>query len=432
MKIISGNLEFNHVQELSQFIVENNLIGLVQLAEPLKDKSGNVLIKENIIIKESSLRKLDSLHGQYDPVFKVFVTPELASSIRRIITKEIVPKIEKNNKEIINYLFSNTKSSVKDYKGLINYSFINRYLILIFYKLMVENREFFDHVVNLGLLCLGTIMQKAYPYKLIHRYAFLTGLFADVVLSETHYWRHPIADEIQLMRVAKFSSDLASGLRLPSQITSAIQDHPIRGMYSMDEKALEIEVNDLEDNSFFGIVKELKEQQQSKNKETNNASSEVKEDDIESQEVVKILTEVLKIARFITETQKSMTDKDHVSEKLLVMFTYNVEKGFFQQDIANPLISRFKEYDKVIKKVRQIASIENKCHYPPSAWAYPKPKATQVLCKNKVFNCQKYVSGWDIKVITAQEALGYIGTSLPPGNYPKCKLEEELNKNVST
>ena len=303
---------------------------------------------------------------------------------------------------------------------------------------MIEKREFFDHIVNLGLLCLGIVIQRSYPYKLIHRYAFLTGLFADVVLSETNYWNFPIADEVQLMRVAKFSSELALGLKLPFQIVTAIKDHPIRGMYSKEKNPVEIDVNFLENNSFFDIVKDNKdaetkaksEENGDKKTSTKAVKTETREDenDMEVKEVVQILTEVLKIARFINETRKTMVDNENMSEKLLVMFTYNVERGFFQKDIANPLISRFKEYDTVLKKIRQIAAVENKCKYPPSAWAYPKPKATQVLCKDRVFGCPLYVSGWDIKVIAAQEALGYIGTSLEPGTYPKCKLEEELNK----
>ena len=41
-----------------------------------------------------------------------------------------------------------------------------------------------------------------------------------------------------------------------------------------------------------------------------------------------------------------------------------------------------------------------------------KTKTTQILCKNKVFECPNYISGWDINVVTAQEAVGYVGTAL--------------------
>ena len=108
------------------------------------------------------------------------------------------------------------------------------------------------------------------------------------------------------------------------------------------------------------------------------------------------------------------------------MFAYNVEKKNFDQEIANPMIDCFRQYEKVIKRIRKIAKIENLCIHPPSAWAYPKPKAAQVLCKNNHHTCPHYVSGWNISVVSTQEAIGYIGTNLKPGSYPKCRLEKDL------
>ena len=112
------------------------------------------------------------------------------------------------------------------------------------------------------------------------------------------------------------------------------------------------------------------------------------------------------------------------------MFTYNSEKGIFRKDLADPMINRFVEFDAAIKKIRVIAEIENKCKFPPAAWAYPKPKAAQVLCKERNYQCPFIVNGWDLKIITAQDPFGFIGTSLAVGTYPKCALEEELQKKV--
>ena len=85
------------------------------------------------------------------------------------------------------------------------------------------------------------------------------------------------------------------------------------------------------------------------------------------------------------------------------------------------------EHEQILtEKNNKIAQIENQCLHPPSAWAYPKPKASQVLCKNNHHTCPHYVSGWNISVISTQEAIGYIGTNLRPGSYPKCRLEKDL------
>lgn len=123
-----------------------------------------------------------------------------------------------------------------------------------------------------------------------------------------------------------------------------------------------------------------------------------------------------------------MSDTEDIAQKLVVMFAYNVEKKNFNEEIANPMIDCFRQYEKIIKRIRKVAKLENLCLHPPSAWAYPKPKAVQILCKNNHHTCHHYISGWNINVISTQEAIGYIGTSLTPGSYPKCRLEKDLSE----
>ncbi len=158
--------------------------------------------------------------------------------------------------------------------------------------------------------------------------------------------------------------------------------------------------------------------------------SEAAESDALRPEAVHLLTEAMKIARFIKETNKKLENsKEDIVEQLLVMFTYNTEKGIFLKDLAYPLIARFKEFKSTVARIRKVAELENRCINPPSAWAYPKPKATQILCKNKIYTCKYFVGGWDISIVNPQTALGYLGLPLNPGSYPKCKLEKELSEN---
>ncbi|MDF3821866.1 hypothetical protein P3G55_18320, partial [Leptospira sp. 96542] len=147
-------------------------------------------------------------------------------------------------------------------------------------------------------------------------------------------------------------------------------------------------------------------------------------------DTAEVTLEALKIGRYIMENLKLASDKEHISEKLLVMFTYNAERGIFRKDLADPMMDRFQEFDQAIKRIRIVAEIENNCKFPTSAWAYPKPKAAQILCKDRNYHCPYIVNGWDLRIITPQDPFGYIGTSLETGTYPKCALEEELHARI--
>ncbi|MCB1176188.1 MAG: hypothetical protein KDK36_01300, partial [Leptospiraceae bacterium] len=146
----------------------------------------------------------------------------------------------------------------------------------------------------------------------------------------------------------------------------------------------------------------------------------------EEEELIRNISEALKISKFIMMVQKK-AQGENVTQLLITSLAYNAEKGIFNKTFADPMISLFKDLQELVLKVRKVASIENMCLYKPSAWAYPKPEPTQILCKSKNFECPNLVSGWDISIFSEKDAFGYIGTKLMPGQYPKCRLEEHLN-----
>ncbi|HMV45892.1 MAG TPA: hypothetical protein PKD50_25455, partial [Leptospiraceae bacterium] len=77
MKLSTEGIEFNDLKSFSNFISKLDLLGTVQLREALTDKKGNILIKELVLVRESSIKKLESIADQYTPSFKIKTTPEL-------------------------------------------------------------------------------------------------------------------------------------------------------------------------------------------------------------------------------------------------------------------------------------------------------------------------------------------------------------------
>ncbi len=415
MIISSEGIEFNELKKFSKFISDLDLLGTVQLREALTDKKGNILIKDLVYVRESSVKKLESIADQYTPSFKIKTTPELTIKIRKALANAIIPIVNETEKSFISILFSKNTSSLQNVESLINNAFYTDMLVLALYEIMIEDNAFFQHIVRMGLICLGTVIQKSYAIKLIHRNAFLTGLCADLILYKTNYWKTSNLDDKLMLELTKLNVQVAGNLGMSEEIIYALQNHVVRGLYVVEmSEPMDFEL--IKQNQFLATSSNEKE------KNTSAADNEYYE------ETIKILTEALKITRFISEANKKLDESDDIVQRLITMFAYNVEKKNFDAEIADPMIDCFRQYEKIIKRMRKVAKLENLCLHPPSAWAYPKPKAVQILCKNNHHTCLHYISGWNINVITAQEAIGYIGTSLRPGSYPKCKLEQQLGE----
>ncbi len=422
MKITSTGLEFQDFPEFRTFVLEYELLGSVSLSEPIVDKSGNVLLKEKVAIKENLIKKLEEMDGKFIPSFKLAMSKDLMKMLKMVLSKAILSRIEDKSNQFIKHLYEQNAEKMASLKGIIQNSFYTKSIALAFFRILLNEREFFNYLADIGLLTLGSVIQKKYQFKMVNRFSFLAGLCADISASKDGYYKRTLIG-LPLTTIASLSSEVARKFALPEEVIAAINGHPLAAFEVPNGNPAEINGADLRKHPLniellAGTAME-------------DESVEDEEEEGEyAEETADVVLSALKIARYVVENLKVSVEKERVSEKLLVMFTYNAEKGIFRKDLADPMINRFVEFDAAIKKIRVIADIENKCKFPTSAWAYPKPKAAQVLCKDRNYQCPLIVNGWDLKIITAQDPFGFIGTSLAVGTYPKCSLEEELQKKV--
>ncbi|TGN18427.1 hypothetical protein [Leptospira idonii] len=422
MKITSTGLEFVEFNEFKRFATEYGLLGSVALSEPVIDKSGNILIKEKVAIKENMLKKLESMEGKYIPAFKLAMSRDLMKMLKMVLSKAVMARIADRNNEFINHLYEQNTEKMASLKGIIQNAFYSKAIALAFFRILLNHKEFFSHLADFGLLALGSVIQKNYNFKMVNRYSFLAGLCADISTIQDGVYRQSLFGK-SLSQTTSLSMEIARKFGLPEEVTTAINSHPIAQFEIPNAVPATVNVEELRKNQ---LNQDLLS---GSGLEDDESINEEEEEGEFSDDTAETVLESLKIARYVIENLKT-SSKDQVSEKLLVMFTYNTEKGMFRKDIADPMINRFTEFDQAIKRVRTVAEVENKCKFPPSAWAYPKPKAAQILCKDRNYQCPWIVNGWDLKIISAQDPFGYIGTALSVGTYPKCALEEELHARV--
>ena len=178
----------------------------------------------------------------------------------------------------------------------------------------------------------------------------------------------------------------------------SVRDYILKAFHSQEEEAEKLE------KKFEG----LETQKQLKDRE------------------MEYLETVENVSKEIQTLEKKLEGTEDKYEKLIISFAYNSEKGLFLKEFADLMTSTFKEFEVEVKKVKHIAGVENECIFKDQAWAYPRNNPTQILCKGRKYECKHVEPGWDMNIISRKEAIGYIGTKLEPGQYPKCKLEAKL------
>lgn len=408
VRIAPEFIAFDSLPELNQFLAEEAMLNGFQLAEPIKDNAGNVLIKEQIVVKESALKRLETMEGNYTADFKVMVTQDLVKQLRASLSKDLLALLSKPDMGLVRHLFDSTRVH---YQPFVQNALSTGMLVLTFYKQRHENPEFFEHAGKLGLLTLGTIVQKQFGLPRLHRYAFLSGFLADVALANSTEWSGPIAEH-RRVDLAKQASGVAQRLAMPGEIVRALRDATVL----VDKPSADATPLEILDPSEPAAGRTASDTPADEPESLPSAVDPV---------AAQALTEVLRLALFVHESWKQLSAEKDV-ERLISMVAYNGARGYFHKDLVELMIERFREYELVARRMIKIAEIEGKCLYPASAWAYPKPRAAQILCRHFETSCPKLVGGWDIHIVSPQEAYGWLGTVLDAGTYPKCQLESDL------
>ncbi|TGK61821.1 hypothetical protein EHQ27_18010 [Leptospira wolffii] len=425
MKVNPKSIEFNSIEDVLAFVRDYNAGNMLRFLNPIEDNSGNILVKEEVQVKESALARLKEIKGQYTPEFKIKLTKELTGQIQDKLTEKIVYQLKQTDKKFLKYMY---EENAFNFKGIIRNSLSNRKHLLSLFKVYETNPNFFKHICELGLLALGIVMiPDALKYKMLRRYSFLGGIFMDIARVTGDHWNRPFPDDTEKTRIAKQCANFMQKLDLPEFVCSAASNHVPLGLQDNAEvtagggKKGEGEI--LDESFFADLMVDDGESDAGNQEDEDDAGLPDKSEDI----LRELLTDSLKIARYIHTVSSFAHDKEYVMEELVYFLAYNTTRGYFNEVLANPLVNLFKQFEENVKRMRKLAEVEMQCLHPPAAWAYPKPKASQVLCKNKVWDCPNIVQGWDIHVISSQDAFGWVGSSLNADHYPKCRLEEELD-----
>ncbi|MBN1533598.1 MAG: hypothetical protein JXA20_13095 [Spirochaetes bacterium] len=416
MKLSQGCITFFGLRDFNEFIRELNLMGRLELLRPIVDNAGKILFAEDQPVKQGALDKLIELEGQYQQQFAAKITDEVIREIAQLVAKRAVRSLEFPDGVVVRQLFEGTRHNYRSY--ILN-AFGSKKLIMVLYKMSHEKPDLFDYLAGFGLLCLGIVLPLSTHVRMIHRYSFLAGICADIGLMDTDYWKAPLEKYSMQVKAAERSARYVEGMSLPAVVPAAIRKHVLNPLDPppVEEEDLDSLPGDLIDEEREVGGDDLLPLQKSGG-DANLSDAELSE----------VLKEVLKIARFYYHVRHRCREKENYLKELIEKMAYNAARGFFSRKLVEPIIRRFRDYERSARFMMHIAEIERRCLRPPSAWAYPKPKATQILCRNREFDCPNILTGRDIHVMSDSEAFGWVGLNMEAGKYPKCTLEAELMK----
>ncbi|MCB1158451.1 MAG: hypothetical protein H7A25_05100 [Leptospiraceae bacterium] len=408
MKLKPNCLEFYDIGELITFIERFHLNNCFQLANQLIDNSGTVMVKSHSLISDAILKRLISIQEDFEPTFKILINRDLQNRLNPILAKKIYKRIDVQDNTIANFLLNNSERKV-DILSLIENAFTDPAISLALLYFYTTEPEFFNYMADMGLLTMSITLQNPEYFKFLTRYSFLSGLFCDLSMAGSNFYKIQNFTEAQFKELSSISAHFCDKINLPYEVVSIVET-PVITIVD-DAKPVHINMDNLKENVFFREVSRTAPSQR----------------DEFSEEVIRHVLEAMKIARFIKEMNRRLGEDKDPGSKILTMFSYNIEKGFFEGQLPKKVVSRFKQYSELLDNIKRIAEIEKSCPFE-SAWAYPKPRSTQVLCQKKLEKCPLSIRGRDINIVNPLNPFGYIGKRMEKGYYPKCKLEAKLVK----
>lgn len=412
MKLAANGLHLENFDELEALFCGLGLSGILRLNEDLKDHQEKVLIKQDIAVRQSQVDKLREIRG----AFHEDVTVKLTSELVEAMAAHLIVAIEQLVRD--NPLFCRLYEEwgKKAFRYMLH-ALKHRRIAAALYIIQQQSPDHFGHVCNMGILALGIAMKAPSHLAHLHTKAFLTGLLAELPFKDRKRMIATYDDPQALQEASEKAAMLASRLKAPVVVTKSIRSTQAFSELAGELEKLEVEgtegrqVDSMENVLFFD-------------------QPAVKEEGAhpDDEQLQPLLAEILKVARYVIFLFSRLEQSDHLIEEVSFRVAYNARKGFFNFNIVQPVLNVFREYELEYRALMMIADVEGRCPYKNSAWAYPKPRATQVVCRHRVTDCPHIQKGWDLHIVSPQESFGWIGASLEAGRYQKCDLEEGLQK----
>lgn len=382
-----------------QLIAFGNFLGRIEhltLRDEVKDENDNILIQAKRPLRLNMLNSLMEKRPNEHFEFVIEKSDNLKSIIANKIVNQINNKMSLKDFSFSGYLLNHHNVDVgRVVRGALNNDFFYIYLTSV----MFNEKRILNHLFEVALGCVGIMAAldiKDLGYKQFIR-IFQAGILHDYSIDSNHdYEGCESFDEPDSHD--ERSADELMKKEIPAEIAQIIRTHNrFHTKYShIEEGAKDGWYTDFDDLS--AAILNLMEYH----------------------------TYVKHVVRRNVEQSESKENEDETAQ-IIYRLGLDTEKGHFARPLVRIFRRYYNDYNKVFQYGQTIGKIEAACLFEKYALAYPKPRATQVLCKSRMIDCKLRQSTNQINVLqSGASAGGKFGSPLDAGWYDKCQLSKKL------
>ncbi|MBP7585385.1 MAG: HDIG domain-containing protein [Spirochaetes bacterium] len=389
-------LEFKNLQDVGSFI---NYIGdptLLEFAEAVKDRNDQVLIQKGTALRQKMFESLVSRKAAELPSSFLFnYSKNLKERLKASVARSLFVSLTKEHYHIAPALLKITEM---DHAAMYAAVMENRSMLDLFVALDRERSPILPHLGEAALLA-GAVaenlcrhLRAAEPrqYYAAVRRAFQGGLLHDISLADDDNF---LMDDIERAKESEHEKKSAEMIK--------------RELRDVEPEVAEaVAAHHREDAPYW---------------KTSAPQLDVRH----------VTREAVSFAEFFYCQYRAIYQfRDTTKETHVGRMFYTLGQafgmGFFHPAIFQ-VISRVREsLKKIMNYGMDVGRIERSCVYTDSAIAYPAPRCTQVLCRNRIMECELVQASFPISVVQPTKYFGNRWGTLKAGEYPKCKLTDKL------
>jgi hypothetical protein len=386
-----------NLQEIGEWI---NYLGdsqCMELAEPIYDGQKKILVQKDSILKENIYKSLQSRKtSEFINGFVFKYNKNFKDRCKKKVSKKLYVCLDAKCYHIAPQFMIFSKS---DYTIIGDILFENRELLAHYVKLDMLNDPILPHLGEIALVCTGFTelflnrIKRTSEKKEILKLAFACGLLHDISLQDDSDF---LANDLEKCKDNNHETNS-------------------RFFITQNFKNLDPLVGNIVGEHHRDKPKWLKDEN------TTLFSKEM------------IVSECLNFSEYLFSQIRRpylLNEKKLKISKTIQKIFFNVGqtfgKGFFHPFLFEIMGVLQKKFLNIMKFGEDIGNLEAQCPFKDSAVAYPAPRCTQILCKNKKYECKLVSATQPIDIIAATKTMGWAGMDLNKGKYPKCKLSQRL------
>jgi len=367
----------SEIQQITKFLERADIISF---QNEIKSKNGNILVQADRPLTENFLKNLLLRTDIANDCFNIKITDNLKAALTNAISKQFSTRMDLSDYSFCAYLIN--KKDI-DFTRIIKTSLNNEPFFALVTNIFLSHYPIIDHLIEVTLMGLGllnNIKNISLENIDLSRY-FQAGMLHDYSLMEKANWE----TEDSFTENTEHDKDSAiqlSGKNLPKEIAEIILTH-----------------NKL-------ITQDIDEDKWHSNK-------------------TELLSIILRLCEYFTFINRTSKKEDGDLTEIIYKISFVAEKGNFPNSLINMFSEFFHKYTPIFNYGKKIASVENMCVHENLAYAYPKPKSTQLLCINNNIPCEHRLSSQPLKIVSDTNIHNDLKT-LKSGWYYKCLFSDQL------